>query len=169
MRGYACACCATLTYSMCMCMRMQMSSLEPRPLRMGDVGESLRFAALDGHAAEVERLLQDGANVHTVNTLGWTPLHYASANGRTQVVPILLRAGAVVDARTTGLCTPLMSTAVHGHPATIKLLLEAGADPALEDRGGETARDLAEAYDQTAAVEALDAWAVRARGGPERC
>ena len=63
-----------------------------------------------------------------------------------------------------------MFAAADGHPATIKLLLEAGADPALQDKHGWTARRFAELWNKPAAVEALDSWAVRARGGgPERC
>ena len=113
----------------------------------------------------VRLLCAHGANVNAADTMfGCTPLHYASMVGNTQVVAILLRAGAVVDARDIALYTPLMFAAWAAHPATIKLLLEAGADPALQERLGRTARRVAERYNQRAAVEALDSWAVRARG-----
>ena len=125
------------------------------------MADRLFSAVWRGDAAEAERLLQDGANVNAAGVGGWTPLHWASMCGRTQVVPILLRAGAVVDARGNSyLWTPLMLAAMHGHAAIIKLLLEAGAVPCR----------CAELLNHPAAVEALDSWAVRARGGgPERC
>jgi uncharacterized protein len=39
--------------------------------------------------------------------------------------------------------TPLMHAAAHGHHDNVKLLLKAGADPALADKQGKTAYNIA--------------------------
>jgi ATP-dependent RNA helicase DHX36 len=53
--------------------------------------------------------------------------------------------------------TALMAAAAHGRVEVLAVLLANGADPRIRAENGYTARDIAEEFDQPAAVEALDA------------
>ena len=53
-------------------------------------------AAEHASAAEVQRLIQNGANVNATNNDGETPLMEAAGNGRLEIVNILIKAGANV-------------------------------------------------------------------------
>ena len=53
--------------------------------------------------------------------------------------------------------TALMAAAAHGRVEVLAVLLANGADPRIKAENGFTARDIAEEFDQPAAVEALDA------------
>ncbi len=60
--------------------------------------DELRHAARDGQQAEVERLLDAGADVNARDGSGFTALHLAAHNHRTEVAEVLLQRGADLDA-----------------------------------------------------------------------
>jgi ankyrin repeat protein len=51
-------------------------------------------------------LLDSGANLHTVDKNGWTPLHTASRNGHLVVVKLLLKYGVDINLRNGANNTP---------------------------------------------------------------
>ncbi len=51
----------------------------------------LHLAAVMGHKAVVEYLLEQGANIEAKNILDTTPLHWAAIQGHTAVVEYLLK------------------------------------------------------------------------------
>lgn len=53
-------------------------------------------AASEGHAAQLQQLIQSGASVNIVAVDSITPLHEACERGQTQCVRLLLDAGAQV-------------------------------------------------------------------------
>lgn len=56
-------------------------------------------AASQGHASQLQRLIQSGASVNIVAVDSITPLHEACLRGQAQCVRLLLDAGAQVNQR----------------------------------------------------------------------
>jgi ankyrin repeat protein len=85
-------------------------------------------ASVQGNTQIVDLLLAAGANVHTRDKQGATPLIYANFNSNA-IVNRLLAAGAKINVLAKNGLTPLMCSLVEGsHDATVSLLA-AGADP----------------------------------------
>lgn len=97
-------------------------------------GTPLSYAAAMCDEAGVRLLLERGADVHTRDKGGWTPLMWAvsSCDGNPKMVADLLAHGAEVNARCerTGE-TPLSLATARGHKKTLRLLEEAGAEEVL--------------------------------------
>jgi len=90
--------------------------------------EALREAAQRGNLNKVRRLLAAGANVHTKDVAGFTPLLVSAGNGHLELSRMLLGAGANVnDAANVG-STALHESAFHGHMEVCQMLVEVGAD-----------------------------------------
>ncbi|PYH90169.1 ankyrin, partial [Aspergillus ellipticus CBS 707.79] len=51
-------------------------------------------AAAGGHLAEVQSLLQQGADPKLRTRFGWAPLHWAAKEGYSEIVKLLLAYGA---------------------------------------------------------------------------
>lgn len=114
------------------------------------------------NAADVERLMADGAVVDAPNALGDTPLHRACAVGLYEVAVALLRHGASPLGVDGALNTPLHAALAPDswvHLTTQKnlvaLLLAHGADPNAFNRKGKTALHLAAAMGAGDVCEAL--------------
>ncbi|KAI5095308.1 ankyrin repeat and SOCS box protein 13 isoform X1 [Silurus meridionalis] len=84
-------------------------------------------AAAHGRAAELQRLIKNGAMVNIMAVDSITPLHEACIQGQTQCVQLLLEAGAHVNARNIDGSTPLCDACAAGNLECVKLLLEYGA------------------------------------------
>src|SRR3990172_7504907 len=84
---------------------------------------ALIAAARDGNLAQVQALLDAGANVNAVDEFGKTPLHGAAARGHVEVVRALrAAAGANVNARDDFGRTPLHEAAERGHVEVVRAL-----------------------------------------------
>jgi hypothetical protein len=99
--------------------------------------EFLKFCG-SGTAAEVERAIQDGADVNARGDYNETPLHSAVFNNGPDVVRVLLENGADVNA-----ANEFMVTVLHyaiewsDNPEVVKTLIENGADVnSVDDDGG---------------------------------
>ena len=99
----------------------------------------IHWAAAEGHAEVVERLIKAGADPLEALPSGFTPLFFAVREGHTAVVRTLLDAGADVNglfrptdparqAPRTG-TSPLLLAVINGHFELAAFLLDAGADP----------------------------------------
>ena len=99
---------------------------------------ALHYAAMNGHAAVCERLIQEGLDPNLVDLDNCTPLIYATLQGSVESVRVLLQIGRV-SARATllnGDLMPLSLAARAGHFDVVVLLLEHGA-PSLPNTNGE--------------------------------
>lgn len=92
----------------------------------------LHFAAAeDGLLKVVSLLLEAGADVHSRDVHGQTPLRYAVWEPyvvNEECLALLIQAGADVNSTSNNESTPLHAAAYYGHFTACKLLLRAGAD-----------------------------------------
>ncbi len=114
---------------------------------------ALMMAALRGHLAAAQRLLERGA---AVNRPGWTPLHYAASGTEPRMVALLLDRGARIDAPAPNGNTPLMMAARYGAQEVAELLLARGAAVAPRNRNGLGAADFARAVDRERLAQRLE-------------
>ena len=68
-------------------------------------------------------LIDAGADLHTKNEDGRSPLHYACGSGELDIVKMLVEAGTGVRATDNKGCTCLMLAAYSGHTETVRYLV----------------------------------------------
>jgi ankyrin repeat protein len=131
---------------------------------------SLLAAAKSGTAAEVQRLLESGANPNEADADGTSALHWAVHRSALDSVAALLAAGAAVDAENRYGVRPAYLAAENGDAATMRALLAAHADARGVFAEGETLLMTAARTGDVATIGALlaagaDVDALESRGG----
>ncbi|RLV62414.1 hypothetical protein DV515_00019341, partial [Chloebia gouldiae] len=116
---------------------------------------ALHLATIACQPQCVKVLLQHGANECHVDGQNRTPLHWAASSGCASSVLLLCDHEAPLDVPDTHGQTPLMLAAQGNHVAVCAQLLRRGAEPALADRDGRTALELALAHSSLEAAELL--------------
>lgn len=109
--------------------------------------------------AEIQRLLQMGANPNAPASNALTAIHTAGEHDVTgQIVSLLIDAGANINLQNLQGWTPLnfaVDMAIDGANqqnlpdidwSTVKMMLNLGADPDIRDQHGKTVADLASSY-----------------------
>ncbi|MGW9173865.1 ankyrin repeat domain-containing protein [Streptomyces decoyicus] len=98
--------------------------------------DQLTWAAGDGDAARVARLLGEGVGVDAPDSEGHTALDLTVRRGHADVVRLLIAAGADPEQRAGEYqeSTPLCLAAAHGHTAAVRALLDAGAHTGAQGR-----------------------------------
>ena len=125
-------------------------------LRKHGARETLHGAAASGDKEEVERLIEQGADLNAKNDDGQTPLHLTILNKRAgQARWVLITQGADVNAKTNDGTTPLMMAAAQGIEYLAEVLLFNGADVDPKNDRGETALSLAKENGKTEIIELL--------------
>ena len=117
----------------------------PRP-GVDEYGRTpLHYAAADGHAEEVIRLLAVGANPNAQDDNGWSALHFAAQAVSPVVTEALLAAGANTELRDSFGNTALSKAVFEsrGNGSVIQILRRAGADPHAANSSGVTPLSLA--------------------------
>ena len=71
------------------------------------IDRRFRVIAARGHTPKLAALLHRGANIESIDRLGWTPLHLAVLSVSPPTVRMLLERGANVDAKTIHGLTPI--------------------------------------------------------------
>jgi ankyrin repeat protein len=124
--------------------------------REPDGSTPLQWAVYRRDVAEVERLLEAGADVSLANNYGATPMSLAAVTGDAAVIRLLLRAGADPDSPNAEGQTALMAVARTGNVEAAQLLVRAGAKVNARERwGNQTALMWAAAQRQPAMVKFL--------------
>ena len=116
---------------------------------------ALTAAAEAGDVDLVQKLLADGADVHSQDNDGWTALMSATAAGHRKIVELLLEAGADVNAQTNFGLTALMSAAGSGRTEVVEILVNKGADIKAKDNNTWTALIWASSEGHQDTVEVL--------------
>jgi ankyrin repeat protein len=103
-------------------------------------GYNLSMASRYGNLNEVQKLLDEGADVNWTNECGCTALYYACFKGHVEVVQLLLDRGAQMDIQDdSDGTTSLMMAIQFGHVEVVKLLLDRGALIDIQNNWGGTA------------------------------
>ncbi len=119
---------------------------------------ALHYAAVEGRAGDVVRLLAEGEDVAASDNAQLTPLHMACQQGHVEVARVLVEAGAPIDARDSYGNTPLWKAVFAfqgGEPTLIRLLLDAGADPDSKNGTDKSPRDMARIFDRPGIRDAI--------------
>jgi ankyrin repeat protein len=102
-------------------------------------------AIANGDLDRIRQLVTSGANLKARDNWQRTPLIRAAYGGinNAKVIRCLLQGGSAIDATSNTGNTALMEATLAGNLQTVRILLNEGADPALTNRNGATARELA--------------------------
>ncbi|CAI4222177.1 unnamed protein product [Auanema sp. JU1783] len=126
-------------------------------------------------AAEVERLLLEGANPNSHNEDGLTPLHQCAIDDNQQIMLLLLKHGADVNAQDTELWTPLHAAACCAHINVVKILIAHGANLLAVNADGNMPYDICDDENTLDAIESemaargiTQAFIDDQRGAPEK-
>jgi ankyrin repeat protein len=121
-----------------------------------DGSTALLWAAHNGDAELVERLLKAGADAKVHNQFGASAMSEAAFNGNVAIMGALLKAGADPDSLSADGQTALMVVARTSNVAAARLLIEHGAHVnAIEKQKNQTALMWASAESQPAVVREL--------------
>lgn len=100
------------------------------PQAQPDINAKLRTAARRGSVADVQSLLQQGANIDLAGgPERYTPLMLSAVGGNAETARFLLEHHANVNAMDSGNETALHYAAFRGRDEIVTLLLAAGANP----------------------------------------
>lgn len=99
-----------------------------QPVEIEKINMDLIVAAERGDTETVTHLLRRGANVHTSNTRGITPMIAAAYRNHLEVAKILIAAGADVNVQDDTQQSAYLIPTADGYLEFLKLTLAAGAD-----------------------------------------
>jgi len=131
------------------------TSSPPRSANVSDGSKTslMRWSSV-GDEDQVEALLQQGADVNSVDSDGDSALYYALSNGNFHIVDLLLRHGA--NPNIAGMSgNPLQVAADQGWSGVVASLLSHGADADHRGTGGLTATMLAAGSGKTDVLRSL--------------
>lgn len=148
-------------------------SILPPAYPSEDINLGLIDAAKRKDVAQVQSLLNRGADVKAKNKEGETALMSAAIQDRSDIAQLLISHGADVAAKLPNGWTALMLAAVMGHTDIVRLLISHGADVNVKanERGkGETALRVASTFGRLGVVRVLIARGadVNAKGSDAR-
>lgn len=116
---------------------------------------ALHRAARDGDQEEVQRLLENGANIAARDKENRAALFWAAREGHDDVVLLLLDRGANIHARVSWGSTALHEAAAEGNEEVVRVLLNRGARVTARNKFGNMALHSAARRGQMGAMRLL--------------
>ena len=92
------------------------------------IASPLHWAAMNGHVAAVNLLVENGGNLDAMSEMLGAPLHAAARFDRVDTIDALLAADADPDIRDSSDFTPLMRAVVEKRLGAVEALLSGGAN-----------------------------------------
>lgn len=111
---------------------------ETEPSDYLELDRNMLAASLNEDIQEMQRLLDEGADINVQDIKGWTPLCNAVNDDNIEVALFLLNRGANVNARDMYNSTPLHEAVRGGDIEMVTMLIEHGADVNMVDDAGNT-------------------------------
>lgn len=98
----------------------------------------LHYAALENRADDLQRLIDQGADVDLADKSGYTPLHFAAQEHAIEALRVLIDAGAQLELEDSYGNSPLWRATMNsrGRGDAITLLRSKGADPWHANKNG---------------------------------
>ncbi|KAL3459648.1 ankyrin repeat-containing domain protein [Aspergillus heterothallicus] len=143
-----------------------LETLKKMDLHQVPVRGPLSWAAKNGHTRVVRFLLENGADIESVDSWGNRPLFCAIRSQSHQTVRMLLEHGADITSVNGKNESPLLYAARTAFPHIVQLLIQSGADiNATHPLSGDTPLDVCIYYRDSASAEILlhEGATVRAR------
>jgi ankyrin repeat protein len=123
------------SYALLLCLIILVScNKQDTPQKDKDLMEAIRT----GDLTEITRLLKAGANIHTKDQHGNTPLHIAALAGNISKIELLIKNGSRINATDDNGETPLHEAAMNGHIKVAELLISKGANVNAKNKQGKT-------------------------------
>ena len=98
--------------------------ISPVSLSQDEMTDLFVLAVYDNDVTLVKELIQQDANVNSVNARGFAPLHIATVNNNIEIVELLLKNDAKVNIKNHDKNTPLHLSALTNHTEIAELLLK---------------------------------------------
>eukprot|EP00281_Chroomonas_sp_CCMP1168_P032723 CAMPEP_0206248794 /NCGR_PEP_ID=MMETSP0047_2-20121206/20563_1 /ASSEMBLY_ACC=CAM_ASM_000192 /TAXON_ID=195065 /ORGANISM="Chroomonas mesostigmatica_cf, Strain CCMP1168" /LENGTH=230 /DNA_ID=CAMNT_0053674469 /DNA_START=150 /DNA_END=838 /DNA_ORIENTATION=- len=89
---------------------------------------AVQWAANNGHADTLKKLVELGASVHPTNQFGWTAMHHAANWGYVDCVDALIKAGADPMALSESGKTPAQAASFKGFEPVVELIRSVAGD-----------------------------------------
>ena len=117
----------------------------------------LMCTCCDGYRLDnIKTLIKQGADIHQIDSDGWTALHYAARFAKSEIIEYLLSLGMKVNMVSNSGQTPLMSACCDSDRLdNIKTLIKQGADIHQINNNGWTALHYAARYAKSEIIEHL--------------
>lgn len=116
---------------------------------------NLMIAASKGYTMEIDRLIQQGADITAETEQGVTALIFAVSNNKTKIAEMLIDYGSDVNHATSQRETPLLIAVKNQNAEIAEALIRAGADIDVTDRYDATSLHYASAYGYFQLVDML--------------
>ena len=105
--------------------------------------------------ADMQTMINAGADVKARGDINYTPLHEAASKGDAKLISILIQYGADVNAKNSNNLTPLHKAATRGNAKIVLILVKAGAYIDAGSRGGYTPLHTAARWGQAQVIPVL--------------
>ena len=127
------------------------------PAQQQELNKQLLKLVTTNDINAVQRLIEQGANIHAKDKDMRTPLHHAAwSNENAEITKLLIDKGANIHAKDKDMRTPLHHAAWYNENAEItKLLIDKGADIHAKDEYMQTPLYFAAGYNENAEITKL--------------